>query len=297
MIKYVTAFRSVLRIVGKLPLKNIARPVGVFSLSATAVQAVADLDSEVGDAEAVRNVPAIDAPPLPAALRQQGRARWSGWMAGAVVVVIWRCALGWWYWPKPLSGEKTLAVQAGLPVKPLPALSLVVLPFSNLNADSEQDFFADGLTEDLTTDLSHLTGSFVIARNTAFTYKGKAVDVRQIGRDLGVRYALEGSVRRTGERIILNAQLTSTESGAQLWADRFEGERSRIGEIQAEFVARLARSLDVQLTQAEGLRVLRERASNPTAADLNMLAGRLLISTHSSKYDRSEKRGSSKALK
>ena len=136
---------------------------------------------------------------------------------------------------------------------------------------TEQDFFADGLTEDLTTDLSHLAGSFVIARNTAFTYKGKAVDVKQVGRDLGVRYALEGSVRRTGDHVILNAQLISTETGAHLWADRFEGERNRLGEIQAEFVARLARSLDVQLSQAEGLRILRERSSNPTAADLNML--------------------------
>jgi TolB-like protein len=139
-----------------------------------------------------------------------------------------------------------------------------------LSNDPEQDFFADGLTEDLTTDLSHLAGSFVIARNTAFIYKGKAVDVKQLGRDLGVRYALEGSVRRTGEKVVLNAQLISTETGAHVWADRFEGERSRLGELQAEFVARLARSLDVQLTQAESLGVTRERADNPNAADLAM---------------------------
>ena len=95
----------------------------------------------------------------------------------------------------------------------MPGLSLVVLPFANLSNDPEQDFFADGLTEDLTTDLSHLAGSFVIARNTAFTYKGKAVDVKQVGRDLGVRYVLEGSVRRTGEQVVLNAQLISAETG------------------------------------------------------------------------------------
>src|SRR5205823_1627045 len=117
---------------------------------------------------------------------------------------------------------------------------------------------------DLTTDLSHLSGSFVIARNTAFTYKGKSVDIKQLGRDLGVRYVLEGSVRRTGDHIVVNAQLISTETGAHLWADRFEGERSRLGVLQIEFVARLARSLDVQLTQAEGLRVTRERPENPT---------------------------------
>lgn len=145
-----------------------------------------------------------------------------------------------------------------------------MLPFANLSNDPEQDFFADGLTEDLTTDLSHLAGSFIIARNTAFTYKGKAVDVKQIGRDLGVRYALEGSVRRTGEQVVVNAQLISTETGAHIWADRFEGERGRLGELQVEFVARLARSLDVQLTQAESLRASRERPDNPTAADLAM---------------------------
>ena len=155
----------------------------------------------------------------------------------------------------------------------MPGLSLVVLPFANLSNDPEQDFFADGLTEDLTTDLSHLAGSFVIARNTAFTYKGKAVDVKQVGQDLGVRYVLEGSVRRTGEQVVLNAQLISAETGAHIWADRFEGERSRLGELQVEFVARLARSLDVQLTQAESLRALRERPNNPTLLILQCRVG------------------------
>jgi TolB-like protein len=106
----------------------------------------------------------------------------------------------------------------------VPGLSLVVLPFANLSNDPEQDFFADGLTEDLTTDLSHLAGSFVIARNTAFTYKGKTVDVRQIGRDLGVRYVLEGSVRRIGEHITLNAQLIAADTAGYIWTDRLEGD-------------------------------------------------------------------------
>src|SRR5208337_1771999 len=116
-----------------------------------------------------------------------------------------------------------------------PGLSIVVLPFENLSGDSEQEFFADGITDDLTTDLSHLPDSFVIARNTAFTYKGKPHDVKQLGRDLGVRYVLEGSVRRVGETITLNAQLISTETGAHVWADRFDGERSKLGELQIEF--------------------------------------------------------------
>ncbi len=151
-----------------------------------------------------------------------------------------------------------------------PRLSIVVLPFENLSGDKEQEYFADGLTDDLTTDLSHLDGSFVIARGTAFTYKGKAVDTKQIGRELGVRYALEGSVRRVGETITVNAQLISTETGAHVWADRFDGERSKLGELQVEFVARLARSLDVELVKAEALRAMRERPNSPDAVDLSM---------------------------
>ena len=111
-----------------------------------------------------------------------------------------------------------------------PRLSIVVLPFENLSGDKDQDYFADGITEDLTTDLSHVF-DFVIARNTAFTYKGKPVDAKQIGRELGVKYLLEGSVRRVGETITINAQLISTETGAHVWADRFEGDRSKLGEL------------------------------------------------------------------
>ncbi|MDP4006186.1 adenylate/guanylate cyclase domain-containing protein [Methylobacterium sp. NEAU K] len=242
---------------GKLELKNIARPIGVFALSAEAIAASADLPEDEPDQS-------------PQAAVASRRPLWLAGVAGVLGLAA-AVGLGWWYRPaKVPTADHTLAVQAGLPPKPLPPLSLVVLPFANLSADPEQDFFADGLTEDLTTDLSHLAGSFVIARNTAFTYKGKAVDVKQVGRDLGVRYVLEGSVRRAADRVILNAQLISTETGAHLWADRFEGERSRLGDLQVEFVARLARSLDVQLTQAESLRTLRERPDNPNSADLAM---------------------------
>ncbi len=151
-----------------------------------------------------------------------------------------------------------------------PRLSIVVLPFENLSDDKEQDYFADGITDDLTTDLSHLEGSFVIARGTAFTYKGKPVDAKAIGRELGVRYLLEGSVRRVGETITINAQLISIETGAHVWADRFDGERSKLGELQVEVVSRLANSLGVELVKAEALRAERERPSNPDAVDLAM---------------------------
>ncbi|MBP1180419.1 adenylate/guanylate cyclase domain-containing protein [Methylobacterium sp. PvR107] len=247
---------------GKLELKNIARPIGVFALSSAAIAGSPGLPEEVSAAHA-------DEPVVAAAGRQRP---WRAVTAGLLALGMAGTGLGWWLaTSRAPTADRTLAVQAGLPAKPLPPLSLVVLPFANLSPDPEQEFFADGMTEDLTTDVSRLAGSFVIARNTAFTYKGKAIDVKQLGRDLGVRYALEGSVRRTGEQIVLNAQLISTETGAHLWADRFEGERSQLGELQAQFVARLARSLDVQLTEAETARIRLEHPDNPGAADLAML--------------------------
>jgi TolB-like protein/DNA-binding winged helix-turn-helix (wHTH) protein/Flp pilus assembly protein TadD len=153
-----------------------------------------------------------------------------------------------------------------------PGLSIVVLPFENMSGDKEQDYFADGITDDLTTDLSHLQDSFVISRGTAFTFKGKPIDAKQIGRELGVRYVLEGSVRRLGENVEVNAQLISTETGSHVWADRFEGERSKLGELQVDVVSRLANSLGVELAKAEALRSTRERPGNPDAADLAMQA-------------------------
>ena len=183
-------------------------------------------------------------------------------------------AAGWFGWekfaPSPASTPPLVSGVADDKLAHAPRLSIVVLPFANLSGDPEQDYFADGLTDDLTTDLSHLPDSFVIARNTAFTYKGKAVDAKEVGRELGVRYALEGSVRRVGETVTINAQLISTETGAHLWADRFEGERSKLGELQVEAVARIANALGVQLVNAEALRAQRERPTNPEAADLVM---------------------------
>jgi adenylate cyclase len=155
-------------------------------------------------------------------------------------------------------------------LKTAPRLSLVVLPFENLSGDPEQQYFADGITDDLTTDLSHVPDSFVIARDTAFTFKGRQVDAKAIGRELGVRYMLEGSVRRAGEKVEINAQLISTEAGAHLWADRFEGERSNLGKLQFEVVARLANSLGWELMKAEVLRDERERRGDPDARDLTM---------------------------
>ena len=149
-----------------------------------------------------------------------------------------------------------------------PRLSIVVLPFANLSGDPEQEYFADGITEDLTTDLSRLSGSFVIAAHTALAYKGKAVDIKEIGRQLGIRYALEGSVRRIGNQMRVNAQLADAESGAHLWADRFDGDLSDMGQLQDEVTARLARALNVEIVAAETRRSENERPDHPDAVDL-----------------------------
>ena len=147
-----------------------------------------------------------------------------------------------------------------------PRLSIIVLPFANIGGDSEQDYFVDGVTESLTTDLSRIRGSFVIARNTAFTYRGKAFDVTQIGRELNVRYALEGSAQRSGNRMRINAQLIDAQSGSHLWAERFERPVTDLFEMQDEIVARIANTLNAQLIAAEARRA--ERAPTPDSLDL-----------------------------
>jgi TolB-like protein/class 3 adenylate cyclase/Flp pilus assembly protein TadD len=147
-----------------------------------------------------------------------------------------------------------------------PPLSIVVLPFSNFDDDPEQDYFVDGVTESLTTDLSRIAGSFVIARNTAFTFKGKAVDVKQVGRELNVRYALEGSMLRSGNRLRVNVQLIDAETGKHLWAERFDKPVADLLDMQDEIVSRLARAMDAQLVAAEARRA--EHSRHPGTQDL-----------------------------
>jgi TolB-like protein/class 3 adenylate cyclase len=147
-----------------------------------------------------------------------------------------------------------------------PRLSMVVLPFANIGGDPEQEHFADGVTESLTTDLSRIRGAVVIGRNTAFTYKGKPVDLKQIGRDLNVRYVLEGSVQRGGNRMRVNVQLIDAETGTHLWAEWFDKPLTDLFDMQDEIVARLASALNAHLIAAEARRA--EQASNPNSMDL-----------------------------
>ena len=151
----------------------------------------------------------------------------------------------------------------------------MVLPFVNLSNDPDQDYFADGITENLTTDLSRIPNSFVIARNTAFTFKGKTVDAKEIGKELGVRYVLEGSVQRDQNRVRVNAQLIDAESGAHLWADRFEEDVGDLFKLQDQVVARLANTLGYELIKAEAEKA--SRSKSPDVIDLTM-RGRALLS-------------------
>ena len=156
--------------------------------------------------------------------------------------------------------------EAALAKSDPPRLSIVVLPFANIGGDPELEYFVDGVTESLTTDLSRMSGMLVIGRNTAFTYKGKHVDLKQIGHELSVRYVLEGSVQRGGNRMRVSAQLVDAATGNHLWAERFDKPLADLFDMQDEIVARLAGQLGTQLITAEARRA--ERVPNPNSLDL-----------------------------
>ena len=231
---------------GATQLKNIAEPVRVYSL-------------EVGK-------PAQAKPPEP-----KKRYALAPLAAGTAVLLIALLGGAWYFfgatWTASLGSSAPSAARAG-------HLSVAVLPFANLSGDPSQDYFADGITENLTTDLSRIRNSFVIARNTAFTFKGKNVDTKQISKELGVRYVLEGSVQRDQNHVRVNAQLIDGETGAHLWADRFEEDVANLFKLQDQVVARLANTLRYELVKAEAEKDA--RSQNPDAIDLAMRGKALL---------------------
>ena len=165
--------------------------------------------------------------------------------------------------PEAIAGLRAWTVPPATPIsQPVvaPRVSIVVLPFANLSNDPEQQYFADGITEDLTTDLSRIGGDrtgdrmFVISRNTAFTYRNMAVDTKQIGRELGVRYVMEGSVQRSGSRVRVTAQLIDAETDTHLWAERFDRDTSDLFALQSEITGRIAATLNLELVSAEATR-------------------------------------------
>ena len=245
--------------IGKQSVKNIAQPVHAWAISAAAVA----------------SLPEVALPAPSAAAPRRRAARWVTLAAASLVLVIGIGIAAWWALPQrsvPAAGVPAASPQSpvGSPSIAAPRLSFVVLPFENLSRDPDQEYFADGITDDLTTDLSRISGSFVIARNTAFTYKGKAVDVKQIGRELGVHYVIEGSVRRRGDQVQVNVQLIDAETAEHVWADRFDTNRTNLTEAQSEITGRLAQSLNVELVRDVGRRIEQEKEVNPAARDLVM---------------------------
>jgi adenylate cyclase len=241
---------------GATQLKNIAEPVRVYSV-------------EVGNPASLKPVKAAQRNllmPIIAAVV-------------SLIVIAGVTALYFAGGPKSVAPNAPQPTAASMPAElakqatPEPPkaperLSIVVLPFTNLGGDPTQDYLADVITEELISSLSRIAGSFVIARSTAFTYKGKPIDVRQLSRDLGVRYALEGSAQRNGNRVRMTTQLIDAESGAHLWSDQFDANIADLLEMQDEIVKRLSVPLEIRLIDIDAARIARTPPANPDAQDL-----------------------------
>jgi TolB-like protein/class 3 adenylate cyclase len=260
---------------GKQTVKNIARPVRAYALRPEGLAGLSRPGSRAS------------------------RRRWPFICAAAAAAVVVLC-LAWWFQPgenflfragKP-ADQATASVTStpSLPItasisQPLvaPRLSIAVLPFANLSNDPEQQYFADGITEDVTTDLSRMSNMFVISRNTAFTYKNSPANTKQIGRELGVRYVLEGSVQRSASKVRVNAQLIDAATDAHLWAEQFDGDTSDLLALQDEITRRIAIALNVEMTSAEAVR----STQSPGAMDY-VLRGRAAVNRPPSSENNAE---------
>ncbi len=232
---------------GEHKVKNIARPVHAFQV--------------VWDGSA---------PKRPPALRKPGALQIPVVLAAGAVLAVAIVGLAFWQFAPGQPDTPSAPVVKTAASTDVP--SLAVLPFDNLSSDPEQAFFADGLTEDLITDLSKISGLFVIARNSVFTYKGKAVNVQQVSRELNVGYVLEGSVRRAGNKVRINAQLIDGSTGHHVWAERFDRDQSDIFAMQDEVISKITSALAVKLTDSEAARLARIPTSNLEAYDLYLQA-------------------------
>jgi adenylate cyclase len=222
--------------------------------------------------------------------------------AGALVIAV----IAWWLWlatrssptPPAVVGTASESMQTTPSVTEsavAPRLSIVVLPFANLSNDPEQQYFADGVTEDLTTDLSRISHMLVISRNTAFTYKDKPVNAKQIGRELGVRYVLEGSVRRSGNQVRVSAQLIDAATDTHLWAERFDRDTSELFALQNDITRQIAVALNSELVSAEAARptehpdaldyILRGRAAYNKGATADNLTQAVAMFEHALALD------------
>ena len=224
---------------GEIKVKNIARPVGAFRVV---------LDDSARRLTTTRAAATIQ------------KWRWPS-VAAALVMLVAAAGIVVWMRPWEPSVEPAPSARSDQP-------GIAVLPFDNMSGDPTQDYFSDGITEDIITDLSRVSGLFVIARNTMFTYKGRPVNVPQVGRDLGVQYVLEGSVRKAGDRIRINAQLVDAGTGRHLWADRYDRELKDVFALQDEVTRRIVSALAVRLTEDEQEQLARPAETSPEAYDM-----------------------------
>ncbi len=247
---------------GEQAVKNIAEPVRVYKVQR---------DPGAGATPTVR---AVHPAPSPGAEKVTPR-RWRMAALAAVAVLVVYAGVAVFRnvyqqpptSPAPVSFEET-------PALPFPdKSSIAVLPFTNLSGDPEQEYFSDGMTEDLITDLSKISSLFVIARHSVFTYKGQAVNIEDVGRELGVRYVLEGSTRKAGNRVRINAQLVDATTGGHLWAERYDRELRDIFVLQDEITREIVTALEVKLTKGEHASVSRRHTNNLAAYD-DYLRGR-----------------------
>ncbi len=214
---------------GKVELKNIARPVEAF---------VVNFDHQ----------------------RHRPRVARKLWVAAAALAIVIASGAGWWVMQR---------IPAGKPLADEGVFSIAVLPFTNLGSDHADDYLGDGIAEDLTTDLSHLDGAVVVARESAFTYRGRQVDIREVGRQLGVRYVLEGSVRKFNETLRINAQLIAAGSGTHVWADRFDQSVRDLRDGQDSIVQRIGAALDIKFDKSKRQQI---STADPDAYDLILRA-------------------------
>ncbi len=237
---------------GEQMVKNIARAVGVFGLAAKDIAALPE--EELPQAPETAKL-AVEIAPLP-------RRRAVLFAAAAILILI--IAGGAWF-------VRQHGWTPGGNVASTERPSIVVLPFANLSGDPEQAYLADGLTAKITTDLSRAAGLFVIAATTANTFRDKQINVQQVGKDLGVRYALQGNVQRSGEKIRINAQLADTSSGGQLWAETFDGDRSDLFALQDRITSRITNSIGREIV-VSAARESEARKTDPKAGDLLLRA-------------------------
>ena len=208
---------------GQHKVKNIRKPVRIFKI--------------LFDSDKTAN--SVELPKVKRLIRP--------WIVSIVIALFALvCGVGIWLYQSRPDLEPASVEQMAYPLPDKP--SIAILPFANLSGDNEQDYFSDGITEDLITDLSKVSGLFVIARNSVFTYKGKPVKISQVAEDLGVRYVLEGSVRRSGEQVRINAQLIDATTGGHIWADRYDGQMTNIFSLQDRVTQKIVDALAVKLT-------------------------------------------------